>query len=736
LVDDAGSLRREIESLRAAREAADAAQRRFAFLSEAGQKLSTSLDYSTTLESVARLAVPAMGDMCIVMLEREPGGRLEVEAAHALPEHEVMLRAYLDDFASQPPRDELPLYKVARTGETELVVDVDEAYLKRAVGSDEQLRLAQAIAPTSILTVALRGRTRTLGALVLVLTRPDRAYGAEDAALAEDLARRAAVAIEHALLHRAERRAREELRESEERYRLAERATNTYLWAIHFERREIAYSDAVERVFGHVHADIPTTYDESYAWWLAQIFPGDRERVKASFDAAMASADDRWIEEYRLRRGDGSYALVLDRAFIARNERGEPAQVVGSVQDITEPRELRERLAMADRMASIGALAAGVAHEINNPLAYVSANLGALSRALGEIPEEARSPAVLEPLGRCEQALAEARDGVARVAEIVRDLKSISREAEDKRAPMDVHAAIEVAVKVASVEVSPRARVVKEYGRVPLVLADEARLAQVFINLLVNAAQAMSEGAGEANEIRVVTRTDPEGRAVVEVRDTGPGIAPDVLRRVFEPFFTTKPVGVGTGMGLSICHGIVSAHGGELTAESEVGAGTVFRVALPACAAEQQEARSVAPAAKSEDDEGRRSSVPPTKRGRVLVVDDEVKLGSVIQKELSTRHEVEFLTSGKDALARLQGGARFDLILCDLLMPAMSGIALYQELQALAPDQARRMVFLTGGAFNHTAETFLHEVGNVCLEKPFNLEQLHAVVHEVIGSAA
>jgi signal transduction histidine kinase/CheY-like chemotaxis protein len=392
--------------------------------------------------------------------------------------------------------------------------------------------------------------------------------------------------------------------------------------------------------------------------------------------------------------------------------------------------ELRERLAMADRMASIGALAAGVAHEINNPLAYVSANLGALTRALGEIPEEARSPALQGPLGRCEQALAEARDGVARVAEIVRDLKAISRSTEDNRAPTDVHAAIDVAVKMSSVEVSPRARVVKEYGRVPLVFANEARLAQVFINLLVNAAQAISEGAAPAGEIRVVTRTDEQGRAIVEVRDTGPGIPPDVLRRVFEPFFTTKPVGVGTGMGLSICHGIVASHGGEITAESEVGVGTVFRVALPACASEQIAAMALA--AKT-DDEGRRSSVPPTKRGRVLVVDDEVKLGAVIQKELSTRHEVEFLTSGKDALARLRGGARFDLILCDLLMPSMSGIALYQELQALAPDQARRMVFLTGGAFSHTAESFLHEVGNVYLEKPFDLDRLHAVVHEVIG---
>jgi CheY-like chemotaxis protein len=162
--------------------------------------------------------------------------------------------------------------------------------------------------------------------------------------------------------------------------------------------------------------------------------------------------------------------------------------------------------------------------------------------------------------------------------------------------------------------------------------------------------------------------------------------------------------------------------------ESEVGVGTVVRVALPACVCAECPKDDVAV-----EEERLPPSHPRVRRKRVLIVDDEVKLGAAIQKELSAMHEVEFVTSGVEALALLRGGARFDLILCDLVMPSMSGIALHEELQALAPDQAKRMVFLTGGAFSPSADDFLHEVGNLCLEKPFDLRRLHAVVQEALG---
>jgi signal transduction histidine kinase/CheY-like chemotaxis protein len=393
-------------------------------------------------------------------------------------------------------------------------------------------------------------------------------------------------------------------------------------------------------------------------------------------------------------------------------------------QDITERTSLRERLAAADRMASLGSLAAGVAHEINNPLAYVSANLRYLDRSLEHLPEDAVAPALRGSLARFGQAVADARDGVSRVAEIVRDLRAISRSTEDKRGQVDILIAVDIAVKMSSVQVSHKARVLKEYGDVPRVFANEARLVQVFINLLVNAAQAIAEGAPCRNEIRIVTRTDERGRAVVEIRDTGSGIPPEIHARIFEPFFTTKPPDIGTGMGLSICHGIVAAHDGEISMESEVGKGSIFRVALPA----YDRASGV-----GEHVEGdRRSSSPPNRRSRLLIVDDEIKLGTAIQKELSGMHDVEFLASGTEALARVKGGDRFDLILCDLVMPLMSGMVLYQEIQTLAPEQARRMIFLTGGAFTATARSFLHEVGNPYLEKPFDLDRLHAVVHDAL----
>jgi signal transduction histidine kinase len=243
--------------------------------------------------------------------------------------------------------------------------------------------------------------------------------------------------------------------------------------------------------------------------------------------------------------------------------------------------EALRRLSLSERMASVGTLAAGVAHEINNPLAYVTANLDLLLEeveALGADP----SPERVAEIG---DMLRQAREGAERVRRIVRGLQTFARPDAEALSLVDVRALLDTSVDIASAEVRGRARIVREFGAVPQVEADDARLGQVFINLLVNAAQAIPAGDPAAHEIRLVTTTDAAGRAVVEVHDSGPGIPAAVLGRIFDPFFTTKPVGVGTGLGLSICHNIVTGMGGEIDVVSREGAGAVFRVALPACAA-------------------------------------------------------------------------------------------------------------------------------------------------------
>jgi CheY-like chemotaxis protein len=252
---------------------------------------------------------------------------------------------------------------------------------------------------------------------------------------------------------------------------------------------------------------------------------------------------------------------------------------------------------------------------------------------------------------------------------------------------------------------------------------DEARLGQVFSNLLVNAAQAIPEGQADDNEIRITTETDASGRAVVEVRDTGPGIPADILGRIFDPFFTTKMVGEGTGLGLSICHNIVTGLGGEIVAESEMGRGTTFRVVLPAASLEAGSARKEAVASRPAAD----------RPGRILVVDDDPMMGKTLRRGLAEEHEVTVVTDGRQALDLLLGGRWFDVILCDLMMPNVTGMDLYAELSCALPEIVDRIVFMTGGAFTPAGRSFLASVPNQRLEKPFASEDLRAIIRALVG---
>ena len=282
---------------------------------------------------------------------------------------------------------------------------------------------------------------------------------------------------------------------------------------------------------------------------------------------------------------DGTELPIAFSRSPLRNEDGSLSGAVLVFRDMTAEKQAREaqermqrQLIFADRMASLGTLAAGVAHEINNPLAYVLANLEMIATEI-DSGAPMRSPA---RAADCVEMAREALEGAERIRKIVRGLKTFCRAEEEQREVIEVRPVIEQSIDMAFSEIRHRARLVKDYGAIPPVEVDESRLGQVFINLLVNAAQAIVEGDTEGNEIRVVTSTDTAGRAVIEFRDTGSGIPESDLPRIFDPFFTTKPVGVGTGLGLSICHGIVSNMNGQITAENGEARGAVFRVVLPA----------------------------------------------------------------------------------------------------------------------------------------------------------
>jgi len=319
---------------------------------------------------------------------------------------------------------------------------------------------------------------------------------------------------------------------------------------------------------------------------LADFFAGDpgAARNLAAHEAALRGQGTSTDARFGAR-------VYQCRIHPLRDAAGQITGTIGVALDITERKRMESKLIQAERLASMGTLAAGVAHEINNPLTYVMANIGFVSERLPKLVTGDSAPEIAAQLEELTTALAEAQEGAIRVRQIVRDLKILARGDEERFGPVDVRGVLESSISMVANQIRMKATLVRELGEVPMVEASESRLGQVFLNLLVNAAQAIPEGDVAKNEIRVRTRTDDNGRAVVTVSDTGAGIPAEVMNRIFDPFFTTKAVGVGTGLGLFICHGIVKALGGEIAVDSVPGQGTAFRVILPAARSAQDQSR-------------------------------------------------------------------------------------------------------------------------------------------------
>jgi two-component system cell cycle sensor histidine kinase/response regulator CckA len=480
------------------------------------------------------------------------------------------------------------------------------------------------------------------------------------------------------------------------------------------DQRWIFVNRALVEALGYEHAGLLIGHDANEI-----VHPDDRQRALAlTFSQTEGSA-----QELRYARANGEYALMEMRAATLTEFEGAPA-VLLCARDVTEHRNLQARLLMTERLLAVGTLAAGVAHEINNPLAAVQIHLDWLSAELARSRAKSLSPAAAlaelqRLLGRLQEPIDEARDAVARVSAIVRDLKLFSRAEEELHGPVELTHVLDSAVRFACNELRHRARLVREYGALPLVHGSEARLGQVFLNLLINAAQAIPEGHAHEHEIRLVARAT-QAHVVVEVTDTGTGMTEDILGRIFDPFFTTKPPGIGTGLGLAICQRIVNSLGGQIEVESQLGRGSVFRVTL---------ARAE-PAAELTPPETVTTATSPEPRARVLVIDDDPAVGCALELVLSDDHEVEVFTSARRALARVQAGECYDAILCDIMMPEMSGMEFHGALTHTHPQLAAQIIFLTGGAFTVRAREFLDRISNPRLSKPFDMESLRALISE------
>ncbi len=403
---------------------------------------------------------------------------------------------------------------------------------------------------------------------------------------------------------------------------------------------------------------------------------------------------------------------------------GAPSELI-VIRDVSERERLRTRLDVTQRLASVGSLAAGVAHEINNPLTVILASLEMLSHEVAAASEAS-------------ELVDEATDATERVRRIVDDMRRLARGDDDSRpAPFAVGPAIQRAVALTAADVRQRALVeIDEGGTDRMVLGSESRFVQVVVNILVNAAHAMpTDAAASRHTIRIAAGERGE-RIEVTVTDDGVGIAPEILERVFDPFFTTKDVGVGTGLGLSICHSLMQAMSGSITLTSTVGVGTTVALQLPSAPAtvvveDRAGARPRATGATATPARPSATVRPdaapiagPSGPPRILVIDDEPGIRTLVTRMLGD-HEVAAAESGPGALAMIARGERFDLILCDVLMPEMPGPAVRAALTRAAPDQARRMVFVTGGV-DHRVEV-LGDVAAV-LRKPFSQAELAGFV--------
>ncbi|MFO0676167.1 MAG: PAS domain S-box protein [Polyangiaceae bacterium] len=438
-----------------------------------------------------------------------------------------------------------------------------------------------------------------------------------------------------------------------------------------------------------------------------QVAPEEVAKVR---DAVHRVVTTGAVVSYETRPNSALGDFVFHVQVGAVRTDGKIVGITFATRDLTEHRRLQLRLSIADRMASIGQLAAGVAHEINNPLTYVMASLEQIRRSL------VTSGAV----DAVASQLAAAEEGLARIRSVVRDLSSFSRSNAGERGILEVVPVLESAIRMAHAELATSTTVTRDYGPAPHVFANEARLGQVFLNLVVNAAQAMSERRDRPHELHVATRTGEHGECVVVVRDTGAGIPEDLRKTIFDPFVTTKPPGVGTGLGLSICRDILTSLGGSISVESTLDVGTTFTVVLPPIDPELvRRASARRPVGEP----------APSHSRRILVVDDEPAIVSALLGMLAG-HVVQGAASGADALDMLRD-QDFDVVLCDVMMRDVSGIDVFEFLAREGRGRERRVIFMTGNAFTDEAREFLRSKVDRVLEKPFVQDDVVRMVARV-----
>jgi PAS domain S-box-containing protein len=506
------------------------------------------------------------------------------------------------------------------------------------------------------------------------------------------------------------KRAEETLRQSEEKYRTILREIADSYFEVDLAGKITFVNDSTCRNLGYSR---PELLEMSYRGFTAE---EDIEHVYQAFNQVYRTGEPNKGFPWKIVRKDGTAGFAEATVSVVRNPKGEIIGFRGVGRDITERKmaeeermQLELKAQVTSRLASVGEMAAGVAHEINNPLTAVT-GYAQLLVDREDVPSDIRSD------------LAAINDGARRVAGIVRTLLAFSRQTKPERKLVDINELIESTLvlrayhlRVNNIEVVTRL--------VPDVLetvVDPGQIQQVLLNLIVNAEMEMKLAHGKGK--LTITTKKSDNTIKICFQDNGPGIKPEVMDKIFDPFFTTREVGEGTGLGLSLCYGIIAEHKGKIYAESKPGKGATFIIELPVVT----EAKPPKPA--KPDVKKSKKAV----KARILVVDDEQVVRDVVNRVLTGEgHKVETVDNAADALKKIES-QRYKLILVDIKMPVMNGLELYKRIQKIDKSLARRVVFMTGDIMGADTEKFLSETKVAHIDKPFNAEQLSREVQRAL----